>query len=149
MLEHAHAVEVERDAVGVEPRVAAVERRGAGRGEDAAPVRVAPVQRGLHERRRRDPARDRLRLVGGRGAGDADLRDDGRALAVGDDLRGELGADVVERGGERVVVALPEAPFASRSTASFVEHSPSTEIALKLRSTAGRRNSSASPGSSG
>ena len=41
------------------------------------------------------------------------------------------------------------APFASSRTESFVEHSPSTEIALKLASTAGRRNGSASPGSSG
>ena len=42
-----------------------------------------------------------------------------------------------------------EAPEASRTTASFVEHSPSTEIELKLASTAGRRNPIASPGSSG
>ena len=41
------------------------------------------------------------------------------------------------------------APFASKITVSFVEHSPSTEIALKLVSTAGRRNSIASPASSG
>ena len=47
------------------------------------------------------------------------------------------------------VRSTPLAPFASRITASFVEHSPSTEIALKLASTAGRRNSIASPGSSG
>jgi hypothetical protein len=32
---------------------------------------------------------------------------------------------------------------------SFVEHSPSTEIALKLSAAAGLRKSSASPGSSG
>ena len=47
------------------------------------------------------------------------------------------------------VRSIPLAPFASRQTASFVEHSPSTEIELKLRSTAGRRNSIASPASSG
>ena len=41
------------------------------------------------------------------------------------------------------------APLASRTTASLVEHSPSTEIELKLSSTAGRKNSIASPGSSG
>ena len=42
--------------------------------------------------------------------------------------------------------SIPEAPFASRMTASFVEQSPSTEIELKLSSTAGRRNSIGSPG---
>ena len=47
------------------------------------------------------------------------------------------------------VRSTPLAPFASSRTVSFVEHSPSTEIALKLASTAGRRNSIASPGSSG
>ena len=47
------------------------------------------------------------------------------------------------------VRSIPLAPFASRQTASFVEHSPSTVIELKLRSTAGRRKSIASPGSSG
>src|SRR5262249_34582176 len=44
----------------------------------------------------------------------------------------------------------PRLPFAlERTTASFVEHSPSTEIELKLSATAGRRKSSGSPGSSG
>ena len=36
------------------------------------------------------------------------------------------------------------APFASSTTASFVEHSPSTEIELNDASTAGRRKSSTS-----
>ena len=36
------------------------------------------------------------------------------------------------------VRSIPLAPFASRQTASFVEHSPSTVIELKLRSTAGK-----------
>ena len=40
---------------------------------------------------------------------------------------------------EAGVRSIPLAPLASRQTASFVEHSPSTEIELKLRSTAGRR----------
>jgi len=43
----------------------------------------------------------------------------------------------------------PLSRFASSTTVSFVEHSPSTEIALKLSSTAARRKSFASPGSSG
>jgi len=41
------------------------------------------------------------------------------------------------------------APDDRRTTASLVEHSPSTEIELKLESTDGRRKSIASPGSSG
>ncbi len=47
------------------------------------------------------------------------------------------------------VRSIPAAPEESSTTASFVEHSPSTVIALKLTSTAGFRNSIASPGSSG
>jgi hypothetical protein len=43
----------------------------------------------------------------------------------------------------------PAAPLESRTTASLVEHSPSTEIALKLSSTAGARNARASPAPSG
>ena len=45
--------------------------------------------------------------------------------------------------------AIPLTPLASRITVSFVEQSPSTEIALNVSSTAGRRTSIASPGSSG
>ena len=45
--------------------------------------------------------------------------------------------------------ATADCPFASRTTASFVEQSPSTEMRLNVSSTAGRRNASASPGSSG
>ena len=43
----------------------------------------------------------------------------------------------------------PDAPLASRTTASFVEQSPSTEIRLNVASTAGRRNPSDSPAASG
>ena len=50
--------------------------------------------------------------------------------------RGEVAADVRERRRERGVGrgvrSTGAAPFASSTTASFVEHSPSTEIALKL-----------------
>ncbi len=55
-------------------------------------------------------------------------------------------SNVASLAAERVA---PPAPFASRTTVSFVEHSPSTEMALKLSSTAARRNSWASPASSG
>ena len=53
----------------------------------------------------------------------------------------------------RRVLERPEfdgtAPEEISTTASLVEHSPSTVIALKLTATAGRRSSIASPGSSG
>ena len=71
------------------------------------------------------------------GGPDVDLGEHGRALAVGDDLRRQLLADPAEREREGGVDAgvrpIPLAPLASRQTASFVEHSPSTEIELKLR----------------
>ena len=47
------------------------------------------------------------------------------------------------------VRSMPAAPFASRTTASFVEHSPSTEIELNDASTGASRKSIASPRSSG
>src|SRR4029079_16115208 len=55
---------------------------------------------GLDERRGGDPARDRVRLAGGRGARYFDLEQDGRAFAVRDDLLRQVGADLAERGGE-------------------------------------------------
>ena len=55
-------------------------------------------------------------------------------------------ANCSSEAGVRVILL---APFASNTTVSLVEHSPSTEIALKLVSTAGRRKSIASPGWSG
>jgi len=47
------------------------------------------------------------------------------------------------------VRSIPLAPFASRITASLVEHSPSTEIRLKLSPTARLRKPWAAPGASG
>ena len=77
-----------------------------------------------------------------------DLEQHGRALAVGDDLPREVGADLARarrrtRGRSPASRSIPLAPFASRTTASFVEHSPSTEIRLKLSSTAALAGSAA------
>ena len=55
-------------------------------------------------------------------------------------------ANDVSVAGERSIGAAPDE---SSTTASFVEHSPSTEIALKLSATTGRRNEIASPAASG
>src|SRR5207302_451349 len=60
--------------------------------------------RGLHERRGRNAACDRLRLEIAGGTTDADLRREGRALAVGDDLTGEVGADRSQTPVERGVI---------------------------------------------
>src|SRR5256885_10561571 len=43
--------------------------------------------------------------------------------------------------------SMPEDPFASRRTVSFVLVSPSTEIALNVRSATRRRNGPSTPGS--
>ena len=76
------------------------QRRRAGRREHAAPVRVVSEGGGLDERRGRDAARNGGRLgLAGR-AGDIDLEQHGRALAVRHDLGREVGTDLSERGGE-------------------------------------------------
>ena len=62
-------------------------------------------RRRLDERRRRNPACDRLGLALVGGTGDPDLEHDGRAFAVCDDLPREIPADLVERRRERLVVA--------------------------------------------
>ena len=138
-------------AVRVELREAAVRRRRAGGGEHAAPVRVAAEGGRLDERRGGDPAGDRRRL-GRRSprprprsrAGRSRPRRRRRSAP-----RGRRRPRARRPRSSRRPAAQPLAPFASRTTASFVEHSPSTEMRLKLSSTAGRRNASASPGSSG
>ena len=87
-----------------------------------------------------------------RGAPDGDLGEHRRALAVGDDLApAQVHAHGAQRRGEHVVVdaRTRRAPDESSTTASFVEHSPSIEIELKLASTPDSRKSIASPGSSG
>ena len=136
---------------GVDRGEAAVVRRRPGRREDAAPVRVVAEEGGLDERRRGDAGAIARAWAAVHGAGDLDLREHRRALAVGDDLlaraRRRPGRARARRPcREAGVRSIPLAPFASRQTASFVEHSPSTVIELKLRSTAGRRKSTASPG---
>ena len=106
----------------------------AGRHQHPAPVRVVAERRRLDERRRRDPSRDRLRLACRGGAGDRRSRarrSHPRRLRrpAGQDRRRPrpaLTRRPRRRGGA------PLAPFASRTTASFVEQSPSTEIRLKL-----------------
>ena len=99
--------------------------------------------------------RDRVRLAGARRAGDLDLEQDGRALAVHRRSAATRSAQTsLERGGELAVGLPPSARSRSRRsragcTASFVEHSPSTEIRLKLSLTARLRKPCASPAASG
>ena len=138
--EHRRAVVGERDERGIELCVAAVERRRARRHQHAAPVRVAAEERRLDERRGRDALCDRLRLVVARGAADRDLGEQRRALAVGDDLRATArrrrrGARRRTPRRSRACARSRAAPEESSTTASFVEHSPSTVIALKLTAT--------------
>ena len=89
-----------RQARGLERRRLGDDRvpRGAG---DAAPVRVAAVDRGLDERARHDGPGDRagVGIVGRAG----DLAGDERrgALAVGGLLAGEVAGDGLDRRGER------------------------------------------------
>ena len=71
-------------------------RRRAGSREDAAPVRVVPEQRRLDAARRRSGS-NRACLSTVDGAADLDLGQDGRALAVCDDLLRQLLAYVAER----------------------------------------------------
>ena len=98
-----HAVDHDREQVGVELRVAALELRRAGGARDPAPVRVVPVERGLDERRGGDPLGDRARLGVARRAANRDLRDHGHTLAVGDDLLRELAADLPQAERELLV----------------------------------------------
>ena len=71
---------------------------------------------------------------------DVELHDARRAFAVANDHPGEVAADGIERalkiGEVGVRVTLPSFPEAISSTVSLVEVSPSTEIELKLWSTA-------------
>src|SRR5206468_12043192 len=81
----------------------------AHRGQDAAPVRVAAVERGLYQGRVGDDAGDAVRVRRVPRALDADLGHAGRALAVAHDhLRDAAGG--LREGGAEGVVALPLFP---------------------------------------
>src|ERR1043165_4942267 len=82
----------QRDALDREARAAAADG-----GEDAAPVRVAAVQRGLDQRRGGDGVRGEPGIALGAGAAHDELHHARRAFAVADDHPGELAADVIER----------------------------------------------------
>ena len=134
-------VHAQLEPVDVHLREPARAERGAGGGEDAAPVRVAAERGGLDERRGGDPPRDRVRLAGGRRARDLDLeqrrsRPRRRRRSAARGRRRPRRARRRTRASVAAVRSTPLSPFASRMTASFVEHSPSTEILLKLWSTA-------------
>ena len=80
--------------------------------DDPAPVGVAAVQRGLHERRVGDRARDRLDALDVTAAHDH-ARDPRGALAVGDHHDRELAQQRVERLAEaQLVLALRRDPHA-------------------------------------
>ncbi len=82
----------ERDLLQRKARAAAADG-----GEDASPVRIAAVQRGLDERRRGDRVRRQLGIALRLRAGDFDLHHARRAFAIAHDHPGELAADRVER----------------------------------------------------
>src|SRR5438067_494016 len=92
------AVADERDRAGREGDVLDGEARAAAAdgGEDAAPVRVAAVQRGLYQGRRGDGVRGEAGVALGAGAAHDELHHPRGALAVADDHPGEIAADVVE-----------------------------------------------------
>ena len=97
-------------------------------------------RRRLHQRRGRDPSRHRFGLRVRCGTRDADLEEHGGALAVRHDLSRERmrrPRRAQPRSARRSPSSrpIPLAPFASSTTASLVEHSPSTEMRLKLAST--------------
>ena len=100
-----------------------------------APVRVASVERGLHQRRVRDRTRDALGLVARCRLAHLDPADPGRALAVGHHLEGELEQDGVEQAGGG---ATPASPVACSSTVSLVLICPSTVIRSNEPATAAR-----------
>ena len=112
------------------------------RGDDAAPIGVAAVDRGLDQRALRDDARGDARLIRVRGAVHGDAKVASRALGIGDELLGEQVADREQRGLEcrrphsspRRSSAPPAAPLASRMHESLVDVSPSTVTQLKVLS---------------
>ena len=122
-------------------------------GDQPAPVGVCARPGALVERAVRDGAGDLPGVVFGLGASDFECDDVGDSLAVVDDLVREAGGDQLERPSislpplASVPSFTPLAPLASRSTVSLVEVSPSIEIELKLRSTAGCSNSASCAGS--
>ena len=116
-----------------------------GRGEDAAPVRVVPEGCGLDERRGRDAERDRLRLVRrrsarGRRSRERRSRPRRRRRSAVRGRRRRPRRRAANAASCDAVARITALRCASRTTASFVEQSPSTEIRLNDRSTAGRRN---------
>ena len=149
------AVEGDRERTRVELGEAAVPRRRAGGGEHTPPVRVAPEGGRLDEWRGGDAPRDRPPPA---------RRPERPATSISSTTVAPSPSATICRArsphtsssaaAKRASLARsrdagPLAPLASSTTASFVEHSPSTEMRLNVRSTAGRRNASASSGSSG
>ena len=98
-------------------------------------------------------SRDRLRLAVARRAGDGDLGEERRALAVGDDLVREVGAHRAQRERERRVArrrALELRGAVREQHDGVVRRALAVDgDRVEARSTAGRRNSIASPGASG
>src|SRR5438309_2489801 len=74
--------------------------RAAGRGEDASPVRVGPVDRRLHEVRGRDRPRRAPRVLRRGRAAYSHLEDLGDPFAVGEDRAGQVLAEAAHRGAE-------------------------------------------------
>ena len=91
---HARAVEHERRA------------RSAGRRDQAAPVRIAAVHRGLDERRVGDRPRRHPGVGIGRGAGDRDRDQLGRAFAAAHDAERQLVRHRAERLEQRRIEVL-------------------------------------------
>ena len=115
-----------------------------GHRDQAAPVRVGAVNRGLHERRIGDRPRRPLGLDVGRAAGHVDGDQLGRPFAAAHDPDRQRLADLARaprrsRSNSLAVMVTPLAPLASANTQSLVEHSPSTVIALNVTSVDGRQ----------
>ena len=108
-LRHVHVADPDRDAAGVER-----DARAAHRGQDAAPVRVAPVESRLDERRLGHRAGDPVGVRCRPRPLDAHLGDARHALAVPDQHVRELPGRVGEREAEGVEVAVPRGPWRGR-----------------------------------
>ena len=135
----------------IEPRVAAVERRRAGRGEHAAPVRVVSVGSAVLTsgevamRRAIAPFASSAAPVT-RSRATTVTPSPSATILPGELRRTPRRAPPSNAASSR---ARATAPFASSTTVSFVEHSPSTEIALKLSLDRGRGTRAPRPARAG
>src|SRR5947209_13200888 len=98
-IEHHDLADPHGGSRGIDPRARASRRR-----EDAAPVRIGAMDRGLHEIRCRYRPRGPLRILVGDGPSHHHFEDARHPFAIGDDLSGERFAERTHRPLERTEV---------------------------------------------